>query len=190
MILLALLFACSDPAPSGPAPRRVDVVKAAPADEADIQRFCDIQPTGDDAPLLQLPPLADEPASKPTGWRWLNVWATWCGPCVEELPLLGRWETSLRAGGTDVDLQLLTFDAEAVAVERFVKKHPELSPLLDGGMRIRSTEDIGPWLATLGLPPSSAIPLHVFADPQGRVRCIRSSAIGSHDERTVAALLR
>ena len=29
----------------------------------------------------------------------VNLWATWCKPCIEEMDLLGRWGKSLAAEG-------------------------------------------------------------------------------------------
>jgi len=51
----------------------------------------------------------------------LNVWATWCPPCREEMPSLDRLQQSL--GGHDFEIVALSVDAGgAAAVKRFYKE--------------------------------------------------------------------
>ena len=57
-----------------------------------------------------LPPLrfldGDGKATDLDAWRGkvvlLNIWATWCGPCVKEMPALDRLQASLAAEGLHV----------------------------------------------------------------------------------------
>ncbi|MFQ6021973.1 MAG: TlpA family protein disulfide reductase [Acidiferrobacterales bacterium] len=52
----------------------------------------------------------------------LNVWATWCPPCREEMPTLGRLQAKL--GGPDFEVIALSVDQEGVpAVKDFYQKH-------------------------------------------------------------------
>ena len=44
-------------------------------------------------------------------WTWINLWATWCEPCMDEMALLGRWTRSLASEGQGISLELLTIDA-------------------------------------------------------------------------------
>ena len=51
----------------------------------------------------------------------LNLWATWCGPCVEEMPSLDRLQAKL--GGRDFEILAVSSDrAGAKVVEPFVAK--------------------------------------------------------------------
>ena len=44
----------------------------------------------------------------------LNLWATWCPPCVREMPSLDRLEVAL--GGTDFEVVALSVDRSGAAV--------------------------------------------------------------------------
>ena len=46
----------------------------------------------------------------------LNIWATWCGPCREEMPTLERLQA--RLGGPDFQVVALSIDREGVDVVR------------------------------------------------------------------------
>lgn len=52
----------------------------------------------------------------------INFWATWCAPCVKEIPLFER----LRAGNSNVDITLVSMDfdldPDPAKVERFVTR--------------------------------------------------------------------
>jgi thiol-disulfide isomerase/thioredoxin len=51
----------------------------------------------------------------------VNLWATWCGPCVEEMPSLDRLQA--RLGGRDFTILAVSSDrAGAKVVEPFVRK--------------------------------------------------------------------
>ncbi|MGH8434383.1 MAG: redoxin family protein [Pseudomonas sp.] len=46
----------------------------------------------------------------------LNVWATWCGPCRQEMPTLDRLQAKL--GGSDFQVLALSIDQDGVQVVR------------------------------------------------------------------------
>jgi thiol-disulfide isomerase/thioredoxin len=51
----------------------------------------------------------------------LNLWATWCGPCVEEMPALDRLQA--RLGGPDFTVIALSVDRQGRSlVEPFLEK--------------------------------------------------------------------
>jgi thiol-disulfide isomerase/thioredoxin len=59
----------------------------------------------------------------------LNFWASWCGPCVEELPSL----TALQHQLPQVQIVTVSMDEDADAYRRFLTRyHVELLSLLDG----------------------------------------------------------
>jgi thiol-disulfide isomerase/thioredoxin len=183
MLLLTWLLACTEPTSApAPMPSRVDAVKAAPK-VVDLDAFCDSRP--DPAIPLVLPPLdGPEPADGP-GWRWVNVWATWCGPCVAEMPMLAKWRDQLVEQGVAVELVFLSVDDTRQKVERFEAQHPEAR----GGVRISDVKELEPWLPKVGLDPGVVLPVNLFADPAGNLRCIRTGAVSDHDLAAVKALL-
>ena len=79
-----------------------------------------------------LPPLrfldGDGKATDLGAWRGkvvlLNIWATWCGPCVKEMPALDRLQASLAAEGLHVlALSIDKGTAALPAVKTFYASH-------------------------------------------------------------------
>ena len=62
----------------------------------------------------------------------LNFWATWCPPCIEELPLLSDFYRENAAKGWQV--LCLAVD-EPVPVKQFLEKTPVTFPVALAGMR-------------------------------------------------------
>jgi thiol-disulfide isomerase/thioredoxin len=56
----------------------------------------------------------------------INVWASWCVPCVTELPALERLADSL--SGTEVTFAAISVDKPA-ALRRFLVEHPVRLPV-------------------------------------------------------------
>lgn len=82
----------------------------------------------------------------------LNIWATWCPPCREEMPSLDRLQQSL--GGPGFEVVALSLDADgAAAVRRFYEETGigSLAIYVDPGMRATAK------LATPGVPTTLLI---------------------------------
>ncbi len=51
----------------------------------------------------------------------LNFWATWCAPCVEEVPSLVEMQQRMKSKG--VEVVAVSVDDDASAYHQFVKQH-------------------------------------------------------------------
>jgi thiol-disulfide isomerase/thioredoxin len=170
-----------EPEPPAVPGRVVAVAAADPANED--AGFCDVQP--ESRPALALPDVEGR-AGAIAGRTWLNVWATWCRPCVEELPMLVRWQPRLAEGGARAALRFLSVDATAEEVSTFRASHPDVPE----SMRLTDPAALAPFVASLGLDPGATLPIHVFTDAEGRIRCVRTGSIAEEHFDTVARLLR
>lgn len=113
MSLLLLLLACGAP----PAPSPDGAVTAVP--EAMIAPPA--VPEDSPVELLSAAALATRLAAPSTRPRVVNFWATWCAPCVEELPRLRYWGR----GNANAELVLVNVDLarlHAPKVLPFVKE--------------------------------------------------------------------
>jgi thiol-disulfide isomerase/thioredoxin len=181
---LVCLFACAGSEPAVAPPSRVAAVGAAKVEARRLDGFCDQRHAAADAPAFTWPALTGAvPAVE--GWHWVNVWATWCGPCVAEMPMLTQWQQKLSRPERPVTLTFLSFDEEHAKVDRFEKTHPEL-PV---GLRLAPGTDPKAWLPQVGREPTAAIPLHFLLDPAGRVRCVREGAVDPGDLDILQALI-
>lgn len=188
MIALALLVGCQkEPATTAaPPPSRVDAVAATAPKERSLDEFCERHDAPEVAKTLTWPELDGQPTPAPAStWTWVNVWATWCGPCVAEMPMLGKWKDQLAAEGTPIDLRFLSVDAQAADVEKFKASHPGY----DTGVRVKEYGLLPGWLGAVGLDASAVIPIHLFVDPQQKIRCVRLGAIEPADYSTVKRVL-
>ena len=160
---------------------RVDSVKGK-ARRVSAAELCDVRHADDRAPRFALPALAGPSPATSARWRWVNVWATWCKPCLEELPRLERW--AARHAG-EVDLVLVSADASDAEVARFRAAHPAVPD----SVRLADPDALPAWLTTLGLDAASPIPIHVLVDREGRTRCVRAGGVGDDDLVAAEALL-
>ena len=90
----------------------------------------------------------------------LNFWATWCGPCVEELPYFEALHAKATAEGLPLKVTLVTIDLP-MAYERSLlpflaerQLRSEVVGLLDG--------DANAWIDQVDASWSGAIPVTLF----------------------------
>lgn len=110
----------------------------------------------------------------------LNFWATWCPPCVDEMPELAALHREIEPrGGTVVGIGV---DSESNIAE-FARKSPYPYPLLVSGME-------GIELARAFGNRIGALPFTVLIDRRARVvdRTMGRVRIGPFRERVIALL--
>jgi thiol-disulfide isomerase/thioredoxin len=187
--VLLLTAACSDDAAPAPAASssRVNAVMAN-EHQRPLDAFCDVYAHADQARPMSTPPLSEGhslAAATPGRWRWINVWATWCRPCVEEFARIAGFRDRLAAEGSPADLQFLSVDQAQSDVDQFVVAHAEAR----GSARLSDAGAIPALLAALGLDPGASIPIHVFVDPANKIRCVRVGAVDEDDFDLVKRVL-
>jgi thiol-disulfide isomerase/thioredoxin len=144
-------------------------VAAPPKREIGVGDFCEQQPKTP----FQWPAL-DEAAPPVQRFTWVNVWATWCAPCLEEMPMLREWDQAFDRDGVPVDLVFLSVDAKAEDVAKFRETHPDTPPSL----RAKDAPRIQPWLAGLGIDGDAALPIHLLVSKDGTLECVRAGMMG------------
>ncbi|MSP56082.1 MAG: redoxin domain-containing protein [Myxococcales bacterium] len=185
LLTLAGLIGCSgEPPKAAQRTERFESVKAPDVKKDAVDAFCDTHDESEAAPAFQWPEMDGQiPATG--GWIWVNAWATWCGPCVAEMPMLTRWKERLEKEGLHFTLAFLSLDSTAADVTRWSKAHADI-PV---GLRIANFGLVAAWLPSNGLNANASIPLQFFVDGKNKVRCTRMGAISEPDYSTVKQIL-
>lgn len=96
---------------------------------------------------------------------FLNIWATWCGPCVGEMPSIARLAANPKFQGKDVVFVCVSVDDTLDAVKSFVRDK-------NWPMTVLHTADLPPVFRTDGIPATFII------SPAGK---IVAAEVGSSD---------
>lgn len=183
--LAVMVSGCDDDEEPAAAPSSRVVAVQADDEQRSPEAFCDVMPEPAQAARFAMPELEETVESDDSKWCWVNVWATWCAPCVEEIPTLVEWEERYAEEGKPVDLVLLSVDENPEAVQAFRRDYPAVPPTA----RMADPTGVTEWLESLGMEGGASLPVHILVDPQGRARCLRAGAIGDDDYGAVAQLV-
>jgi thiol-disulfide isomerase/thioredoxin len=104
----------------------------------------------------------------------VNFWASWCGPCVDELPVLNALA---RQDTGKVAVVGVNYKEPLDSIERFSKEHPFAYPVL----RDRTGDMFKQW--TAGVMPTT-----ILVDRQGRARWRSVGEVKAGDTRLKAAI--
>ncbi len=106
----------------------------------------------------------------------VNFWATWCPPCVEELPLLDRFYRERQGSGWVV---LALAIAQPSAVRQFLQRQPLSFPVGLAGFG-------GTELARAMGNATGALPFSVVLDRAGRIAQRKLGQVHAQDLRAWA----
>ena len=87
--------------------------------------------------------------------RVINLWASWCGPCRQEMPMLA----ALQRSETDVQFLFINQGETAAAMQTYLQQ----SKLSLQGVWMDADASLGPALGVSGLPAT------LFVDAQGNL---------------------
>lgn len=124
---------------------------SAPPPPAGVQ----VAQRGQPIPAFSLQALDRSPVELPAAYRGrpvlLNVWASWCGPCITEMPALQAFAKAEGANGIQV-VGIALDDVEAVRA--FVERTGVSYPILidapgpaDAGVRLGNPKGVLPYSA-------------------------------------------
>jgi cytochrome c biogenesis protein CcmG, thiol:disulfide interchange protein DsbE len=112
--------------------------------------------------------------------RIVDFWATWCEPCLDQLPVLDR--LAQEYGGKGLSVYAVSFDEDRALLETFLDDRPVSFTVLwdKGGARLSEALDI------------QRLPTTLLVDRRGVVRHVHlgfEGAAVARLERELAALL-
>ncbi|HEX4896207.1 MAG TPA: TlpA disulfide reductase family protein [Solimonas sp.] len=137
-------------------------------------------PAGEPLPALRFTDLQGQPqdlAQWRGRWLLLNFWASWCAPCMDELPHLVEAQSLYGARGLQIVGPALD-DPEAVKplIARFRINYPVLPDYVGGDNAMKQLGNT-----------QAALPYSVLVDPQGR---IVETVLGGLDREELLGLLQ
>jgi hypothetical protein len=102
------------------------------------------------------------------------------------MPRVQAFATRL-AGKVDIALAFVSLDDDERQLEQFLATAPA------DGVRstywLREGRERDEWLTAAGVGRDASLPVQIFADPKGKIRCIVNGAISEQDYAEIAAIV-
>ncbi|TKS54632.1 TlpA family protein disulfide reductase [Luteimonas yindakuii] len=168
VLTACLLAACQREAPPAPEAQPTPAPAAREPGAADANAPLELRVTTLDGTEWDL-------AAQRGKWVVVNFWATWCAPCLKEMPEL----SALGAMREHIEVIGLAYEEiEPDAMRAFLQKHPVLYPI--------SIVDV--YAPPAGFDPPRGLPMTYLIDPDGVVAEQYLGPVTAHDiERDIAA---
>jgi len=205
LVTLVMLASCNDPVKPDTGGRSEQVAastSAAPSVTATASHAAVAAPRGplcDTAPRT-LPKNADfvdaagevsaraMPAWDGRRARWVSFFASWCGPCKEEMPRIRSFSSKLEQDGIPIDVTYVSIDDDLRQLKAFFDAQPAGGLkssywLKDGAVRTS-------WMASLKMKSDPPLPEHAIFDGKGKLRCFVAGAVEDADYGQIVAALR
>ena len=107
----------------------------------------------------------------------VNLWATWCAPCIEELPSLGKLQQAL--GGDAFQVVTIAFqESDPKKIEPFLAAHGagNLPALIDTNSTVAKAAKV------------TALPTSLLVDRDGKIKAMLTGDARWHCGKALAAV--
>ena len=116
--------------------------------------------TAQDVKIVKYDQLEQTLESNSDKLRVVNFWATWCGPCIKELPYFEKANTNAKV---EVILVSLDFIQDETKVKKFVEKKN-----LQSQVMLLNEKDYDSYMGKVDESWTGAIPATLFVTASGK----------------------
>lgn len=130
---------------------------------------------------------AELPATLVTrgAWTWVNLWAAWCVPCKEEIPLLTAWPA--KTGGK-LRVAFVSLDDDRRQLDELLAAKPGTG--IAATWWLEDGKERGKWMRGCGFSDGDpALPVQLLVDPQGKIRCTVKGSVDDGDLAEVQKII-